>query len=95
VSQLVQALLGMALGILLPAWLIRYDERTLSEAERERAFGSSTYWIAVVVFGPLSLPVHFLRTRRSVWGLALGLMALAGTLAAIGGLGEALATILE
>jgi hypothetical protein len=95
VTQLLQFLVAMVLGIVLPAWLIRYDERSLSDPQRERAFGFATYWIAVVVFGPFCLPVHFVRTRRSLWGLGLGLIALAGTLAAIAGASAALSIFLE
>lgn len=94
-TQLVQILVGMVLGIVLPAWVIRYDERSLSDHQRERAFGFATFWVAVVVFGPYCLPVHFVRTRRSLWGLGLGIMALAGTLAAIAGTSAALSIILE
>jgi hypothetical protein len=68
--------LQMALGIALPAWLVRWDEKRLREPALSRTWNPASFWIAVVVFGPLCLPVHFLRTRRSVAGLLLGLAAL-------------------
>ncbi len=83
--DLVPLFVSLVLGVLLPSWIIRYDERSLTREQQERAFLNSTFWVAVVVFGPLCLPIHFLRTRSTWVGLGLGLVALAGTLAAIAG----------
>lgn len=67
----------LALGIAVPAWLLRRDERRLPEGMLARAWPQASFWSAVVAFGPLCLPVHFVRTRRSVMGFLLGLLALA------------------
>jgi hypothetical protein len=60
-----------------------------------RSFPPATFWIAVVVFGPLSIPVHFLRTRRDWTGLLLGLGLLVATMAVITLAGVGLELILE
>jgi hypothetical protein len=73
VALIVQLLLGIAV----PACLLRFDEHRLSQSMLARAWPQASFWSAVVAFGPLCLPVHFMRTRRSVTGLGLGLLALA------------------
>jgi polyferredoxin len=65
---------------LLPFWLIRRDERRLSTEQLARRFPRATFLIAVVVFGPFALPIHFVRTRRSLAGFAQGIAWLAVTL---------------
>ena len=74
--------LQMALGILVPAAIVRFDERRLAPQALERAWPPASFWMAVVVFGPLCLPVHFWRTRRSVLGVLMGVAAFALALAA-------------
>lgn len=88
-------LVSMCLQILLPFWVIRRDERKLTERALDRAFPEATFWIAVVVLGTVSLPIHFVRTRRSVAGLLLGLGWFCATSAIVIGAGEGLAFILE
>lgn len=80
--DVVAVVLQLALGIALPAWLLRVDEHRLSPRMLARAWPKASFWSAVVAFGPLCLPVHFVRTRRSVTGLLLGLLALAVALGA-------------
>ena len=77
-GELIVLFVQMGLGIVLPAWIVRRDERRLDERRLERAWPPATFWCAVVTFGPLCLPVHFLRTRRSAKGLGLGLAWLLG-----------------
>ena len=48
------------------------DERTLTQEESARAWPKASRWAAVVAFGPLCLPVHFWRTRRSFLGVCIG-----------------------
>jgi len=83
VEEIAQYLLSAALQILLPFWLLRRDERQLTPKQWARSFPEATFWIAVVGFGPLALPVHFVRTRRNFKGLALGLAWLAVTLGSV------------
>lgn len=82
--------LQIALGIGLPALVIRRDILRLGPEKLARAWNDASLWSAVVAFGPISLIVHFARTRRSLWGLLLGLgwaalvMALSGFIAGLG-----------
>ena len=63
--------LSLALGIAVPAVIVRWDLRTLTGERLARAWPEASLWLAVVVFGPFCLPIHFIRTRRSWWGLGL------------------------
>jgi hypothetical protein len=65
--------LGFLLNALLPYQIVKYDLQRLSGERLSRAWNPASFWSAVIVFGPLSIPVHFAKTRRSFWGLALGL----------------------
>jgi hypothetical protein len=91
--DVIEILLTMALNIALPAWLVRRDERRLPELELSRAWNPASYWIAVVAFGPLCLPVHYVRTRRSVRGFFLGILACAAVFAVQIALGALLGAI--
>jgi hypothetical protein len=72
VAELFLLLLGVFLMSFVPYELVRHDERQLSPEQLERAWNPASFWVAIIVFGPLSLPVHFTRTRRSLLGLLLG-----------------------
>lgn len=82
--------------VLLLSWIVTnlasfaiviLDERHLSSARLERAWPRSSRDAAIIAFGPLAVPVHFVRTRGSlssvrgalgyVLGLFLGILALA------------------
>ena len=76
-AEAVLVLLSFALGIAIPAWLVRFDMRRLSEERLARAWPDVSLWVAVVAFGPLCIPVHFWKTRRSLLGLLLGLVCFA------------------
>jgi len=58
-----------------------------------RAWPDASLWSAVVIFGPLSVPIHFLRTRRSWVGLGLAVFWFICTLLLIGLPVEALAAL--
>jgi hypothetical protein len=98
VSEVLLFTLSFALGIAVPATIVRYDLTRLRGERLERAWPDSSLWSAVVVFGPLCVPLHFLRTRRSWGGLGLGVFWLVVSLllislpieglAAIFGLGD-------
>ena len=64
--------LSFAIGIAVPAIIVRRDMARLSAERLARAWPEASFWSAVVVFGPLCLPIHFIRTRRDWTGLALG-----------------------
>lgn len=87
VDEIAEYVLAAAIQMALPYWLLRRDEGKLSAAQAARRFPDSTFWVAIVAFGPLAIPIHFVRTRRSLVGLALGLAWLAVTLGASMSLG--------
>ncbi len=72
--------LSFALGIAVPATIVRRDLARLDGERLNRAWPDASLWAAVVAFGPLSVPVHFLRTRRSLPGVGLALVWLVGAL---------------
>jgi hypothetical protein len=63
---------SFALGIAVPAWIVRRDLTRLTGEPLSRAWPDASLWAAVVMFGPLCLPIHFIRTRRNWLGVALG-----------------------
>jgi hypothetical protein len=76
-------LLQIVLGVVFTAWVIRRDMRRAPPARLARSWNDASFWSAVVAFGPLSIPVHFVRTRRSFVGLLVGLVAMAAVFAAL------------
>jgi hypothetical protein len=94
-SEIIELVVSTALQIVVTWWVIRRDDRKLTGLCAARAFPPATFWIAVVVFGPLSIPVHFIRTRRSWVGLGLGAIWLAGAIGVIGVIGFGMSLILE
>lgn len=71
-SAILAFVVQAALQITLTAWVIRRDMRRLPAAQLARSWNDASFWVAVVVFSPFSIPVHFTRTRRSLRGFALG-----------------------
>jgi hypothetical protein len=80
VGEVLLFTLSFALGIAVPALIVRRDLTRLTGEALARAWPDASLWAAVVVFGPLCLPVHFIRTRRSGLGIALGLGWLVGAI---------------
>ncbi len=72
--------LNLALGIAVPVMIVRWDVARLSGERLGRAWPDSSLWAATVAFGPLCLPVHFIRTRRSWLGVGLALAWLVGAI---------------
>src|SRR5580700_6873691 len=58
--------------------LFAWDEGRMTDEQRARAWPVASRRIAVVLFSPLCVPLHFVRTRRSLWGV---LLAVAWTVA--------------
>ena len=69
--------LSFALNIAVPALIVRRDLAQLTGQKLARSWPDASLWSAVVLFGPLCVPVHFIRTRRSWWGLGLAAFWLA------------------
>jgi hypothetical protein len=86
--ELIALFAQLVAGIVLPAWVVRHDERHLCEERLDRAWPPASFWCAVVTFGLFCLPIHFLRTRRSIWGLGLGLVWSLGVTLVQAGLGR-------
>jgi protein-S-isoprenylcysteine O-methyltransferase Ste14 len=63
----------LVLEILLSWWVVRRDVERLEPPESDRAWPPASFWSAIVVFAPLCVFVHFVKTRRSLKGVALGL----------------------
>ncbi|MBX3184190.1 MAG: hypothetical protein KIT72_01595 [Polyangiaceae bacterium] len=86
---------SLGLNIIIPWWVVRLSERFAKETAERHGWSEASFRAAVVVFGPLSLPVHFARLGagprglprvvRVVLGLVLGavMMLLAALLAGI------------
>ncbi|MCK6533863.1 MAG: hypothetical protein L6Q84_12910 [Polyangiaceae bacterium] len=83
----------LALGILVPWWIVRRDLKKLEGERLARAWNDASFWSAIVLFGPLSLPFHFTKTRRSLLGFVLGLVWMVAAFLAIGLLGSGLALL--
>ncbi len=94
-SEVFLLLVSATLQISLTFLVIRRDEGRLTGVAAARGFPSATFWVAVIVFGPLSIPIHFVRTRRSWTGLMLGLLWFAATLGTIVLAGLGLEIVLE
>ncbi|MES1173012.1 MAG: hypothetical protein ABUL62_01695 [Myxococcales bacterium] len=86
--------LSLVLNALLPYLIVRRDLAHLSEERLARAWPQASFLAAVYAFGPLSLPVHFGRTRRSLPGFALGVFWLALSLLAEAAVSSALGALL-
>jgi len=84
---------GFVLGIAVPHWLLRWDERRLTSEQHDRAWNDASHWTAIVAFSFLCLPVHFVKTRRSVRGLLLGIGVTVLAIVLTGVLLEALAFV--
>ena len=71
--EVLQLSLQIALGIAFPALVIKKDLNRLEPLFLSRAWNDASLWSAIVAFGPVSLIVHFARTRRSLRGFLLGM----------------------
>lgn len=85
--EFVALIVQIVAGIVLPAYIVRRDERRLSPERLGRAWPIASFWCAVVTFGVFCLPIHFWRTRRSLLGLGLGLAWALGATVVLAGLG--------
>jgi hypothetical protein len=74
VGEVLLYTLSFVLGIAVPAAIVRWDLRRLHGERLARSWPDASLWSAVVMFGPLCVPIHFLRTRRSWVGVALAIV---------------------
>jgi hypothetical protein len=71
VGEVLLFTLSFSLGIAVPTTIVRRDVSRLAGEQLARSWPEASLWSAVVVFGPIAVPIHFLRTRRSWRGLVL------------------------
>ncbi len=76
-SEVVLFVLGWIVSTATTFGILILDERSMGDALLERAWPPVSRNAAVCFFGPLALPVHFIRTRRNVVGILLGVGAVA------------------
>ena len=76
--------LELALSIALTGWVVRFDLRRLDAERLDRTWNAASFWSAVVAFGPLCIPVHFVKARRSLGGCLLGVGWMLGVLVVTG-----------
>jgi len=83
-AEILVVTLSFVLNAALPYFIVKRDLSRLSAERLSRAWNEASFLSAVVVFGPLSIPVHFCKTRRSWAGLGLGLGLAAGAILCAG-----------
>jgi len=71
--------------------VVTRDVKRLEPRLLARAWPPTSIWSAVALLGPFCIPLHFLRTRRSLLGLLLGVAWLAAAALSL----EALGWVLE
>jgi len=72
--------------IFVSAWVVRRDVQRLGPDLLSRAWPEPSLWSAVVCFSPICVPIHFVRTRRSLLGVALGVGWFFATVVTVNGL---------
>jgi hypothetical protein len=83
-SEILVVALSFVLNAALPYAIVKRDLGRLSPDRLSRAWNEASFLSAVIAFGPLSIPVHFVKTRRSWAGLGLGLGLGAGAILCAG-----------
>jgi hypothetical protein len=74
--------------------VVTRDVKRLEPRLLARAWPTTSIWAAVALLGPFCIPLHFVRTRRSLVGLGLGVAWFAGAILALEALGWVLETAL-
>lgn len=86
----------LALGILVPWAIVRFDMKRLPPERLDHAWTEASFWMAIVAFGPLCLPFHFTKTRKNRWlGLGLGLVVLVLAVVVMGLVSAGVDSIIE
>ena len=73
--EVVQILVSWVVTTAASFAVVMWDERRLRGGDADRAWPAASRDSALVAFGALAVPVHFLRTRRGLLGKALGFVA--------------------
>jgi hypothetical protein len=74
--------------------VLLHDVKRLEPRLLVRAWPATSIWSAVALLGPFAILLHFVRTRRSLLGLGLGLAWFTGTALALEAFGWVLETTL-
>ncbi len=90
-DEILELMVPWLVSIVLLFAVFAWDESRMRPFERARAWPPASLRIAVVVFGILSLPIHFGRTRRSLLGVLQGFAWAVAFAALQEGLGEGIA----
>lgn len=83
-------LVQLLLSVFVTAWVVRRDMKRLTAEQLARCWNDASLWVAVVAFGPFCLPVHFVKSRRSVAGGLLGVIWMVAVFVALGVVGSIL-----
>src|SRR5947208_2433576 len=83
-AEMLVVALSFTLNAALPYFIVKRDLLRLSGERLSRAWNEASFLSAVIAFGPLAILVHFVKTRRSWAGLALGLGLAAGAVLCAG-----------
>jgi hypothetical protein len=92
--KVLRFILQMALGIVVPLAIQRWDRRRLSPAQRESAWNTASWGAALYAFGPLSMLGWCWVTRRGWRGIALGVVSTAVVMTLLTGLHYAISWLL-
>ncbi len=94
-ADVLEVALSMLLGTLGTILFVAWDERRLPPEAQARAWPMSTRLSAALAFGPLALPVHFFRTRRTVLGTLLGFVVTIAFVLFIAGVSSAVHAVAD
>jgi hypothetical protein len=74
--------------------VVLHDVKRLEPRLLARAWPTTSIWSAAALVGPFAIPLHFLRTRRSLRGFGLGVAWFTGAALALEAFGWVLETTL-
>ena len=74
-DDIVVILLLLPFHYLVPWWIVRFDMRRLPPERLARCWNSASLGSAILAFGPLCLPFHFVKAHGFLLGSLLGIVA--------------------
>ena len=73
-DEILVILLLLPFNYLAPWWIVRRDMRSLAPTRLARCWNSASLGSAILAFGPLCLPFHFVKAHGLLRGLGLGIV---------------------
>lgn len=73
-DEILVILLLLPFNYLVPWWIVRRDMRSLGPVRLARCWNSASLGAAILAFGPLCLPFHFVKAHGFLRGLVLGVV---------------------